>query len=502
MKTQQLILNVLLFPCIFGQNSISTETTSSTAAPSTRAILPWEVDVNDKASVLAAGKLIAAKLLSYTRDTGFLTPNTAPTAQGSQWYEAGMLLGSVYEYAKASGDYSFHNKLDQVLAKESHGSRGQFYTGDPEGPNIWNDDAGWWALASVAASQSGAGNRSLAQGASSPFLVSLNTHNLIFSDWENQCNGGIWWYRDQVGGGKKAGYKASITNIQAIFIASHLSIQTGQYSYAQQAGTTYNWLKTSNIIDDQWNVWDGVRVGGCRVTKMQFSYQTGLLVGALATLTEASGNMEFLQDAHRIFTASVPRYTVSGVLTDPCEVKGDCAQDSVTPKGALLRGWSYLHRYTNSYEIQSQITGILKASTSSMLATCNDNFDCGNNWVTKKITSSNVHFMMNTLELITAYIKSFDHILPASAPSAPSAPAAPAAAVQSTSTITTANSTESVKTKTKTELPNQTDSALSVPANEFRPYGAVSYGAIYESSALCRSLSWAYSMALILTTAI
>jgi len=205
--------------------------------------------------------------------------------------------------------------------------------------------------------------------------------------------------------------KTTITNVQAMQIASRLAIVMQNDSYNQQAAKLYKWLKTVGIVSKNYTVFDGVKVidsatGTCAKDIREYSYNSGMLIGTLGWMTRATKDKNFVEDAEKIFQQyAVKKFAPNGIIIDECEMDSSCNEAQATPKGGMVRGWGHLHEASTNQQVKQQLKSVLKSSVDAMLKTCDANYNCGNVWYQKKQTSYNVHYQMNAVELITAYLK-------------------------------------------------------------------------------------------------
>ncbi|KAJ3302832.1 hydrolase 76 protein [Kappamyces sp. JEL0829] len=347
---------------------------------------------------------------------GCVLPNTAKDASGFQYYEGGIMWGAMLEYMKTtqgsdSPDLSFATTVVNGLTLSSFGTVGSFLGKNQitaetlEGK--WNDDILWWALpAATGAEMFGSGT--VMPGGISYLALSNTTYQQVQTNYDPTCQGGLWWSRDR-NNAKFKGYKSTITQAQQIALGARLSILTGKQDYITQALQIYQWMKTTGLVSSDWKVYDGIDADrGCAINGDLASYQTGFLTGGLAWLFQASKKPELLTDAHSLFAAALPKFAPNGIITDTCEsASAGCFANQVSPKGTMVRGWGYLYEFTTSAQIKTQLKQVLQSSVQAMLKTCDNSYNCGNAWSTQTYTSSNVHFQMNSLELMTAYLKTF-----------------------------------------------------------------------------------------------
>lgn len=373
------------------------------------------VDTNSQQAVQQALTKMVDNLMGYylkpgASSQGTINPNTSPTASGFQWYEGGIMWGAISEYMRTTGDVKYATEMVNALTLGSYGTTGSFLgTNEVLATTIegkWNDDILWWGLGPAAGAEL-FGKDVLMPGGVTYVALADKTYQQVQAQYEGTCGGGLWWSRDR-SNPKTKSYKSTITQCQQMVLGSRLAILTGNQKYNQESQTTYNWMKSSGIIASDWTIFDGVDTAqNCGVNGAIESYKSGFLTGGLAWLYQATKNTAFITDAHAIFAAGVTRFAGNGVLTDPCEAGDKCQQNQVSSKGTMVRGWGYLSEFTPDQNVRNNLKTVLKSSVDAMLQTCDDSLNCGNLWSTRRFTSSNVHFQMNSVELMTSYLKTF-----------------------------------------------------------------------------------------------
>lgn len=373
------------------------------------------IDTTNQQAVTSALRTMVDNLMAYynapgASSQGTINPNTNSDASGFQWYEGGIMWGVLSEYMKTTGDLTHATTVVNALTLASYGEVGSFL-GTNEVIAItlegkWNDDILWWALGPSIFGEM-FGKDVLMPGGVSYFDLADKTYQQVQAQYDDQCQGGLWWSRDR-GNPKSGGYKSTITQNQQMVLGAQLALMTGNTQYLQEGAVTYQWMKNVGIIAQDWTIYDGLDVNqNCGINGAVVSYKSGFLTGALGWMYRATDQVEYINDAHAIFEAGRQRFAANGILTDPCEEGNQCAQNQVSAKGTMVRGWGYLAEFTNSPQIRANLRAVLKSSVDAMLNTCDDNFNCGNRWSTQQFTSSNVHYQMNSIELMTAYLKTF-----------------------------------------------------------------------------------------------
>jgi len=201
-------------------------------------------------------------------------------------------------------------------------------TGFPGFLNNYYDDEGWWALAWIDAYDLTRDIRYLASAES------------IFEDMaggrDGTCRGGIWWSKDRT-------YKNAIANELFFSVAAHLAMRAaaGRQRYADWAAKEWIWFRGSGMINDSHLVNDGLAIdknsGSCRNNgKTVWTYNQGVLLGALAEWSKSPGNSADLEEARNILDASLRSLTDrDGILHEACEP--NCGADGVQFKGIFMR---------------------------------------------------------------------------------------------------------------------------------------------------------------------
>ena len=111
-----------------------------------------QLDINDKASVAKAHQAAAENLMSYYKpnDKGTITPVESEGRNGFQWFEMGMLWGSIAEFTKVTKNFKFLDLISSGLGNAGAGSFiGPKVDGKWKTAGYWNDDIAWWGLAGI-----------------------------------------------------------------------------------------------------------------------------------------------------------------------------------------------------------------------------------------------------------------------------------------------------------------------------------------------------------------
>ncbi len=152
----------------------------------------------------------------------------------------------------------------------------------PAFANDFNDDLGWWALASIRAYEITSDARYLAR-----------SKILLDSMWvyeDSVYGGGIWWRRG------KQDQKNVATNAVAATVAAKLYAITGDCAYLTNAQSIFSWL--SRRLQRGGRVYD--RITGAdpgSVVKADFTYNFGTYIGAAIALYAATGDDAYMSTA-------------------------------------------------------------------------------------------------------------------------------------------------------------------------------------------------------------
>jgi mannan endo-1,6-alpha-mannosidase len=310
--------------------------------------------------------------------------------------------------AQVTGDPRFVSTTIGALTNASFGPANNFL-----GPTyfrqlsanamgLWNDDIMWWGMPAITLSELFTKDTALPAGGTFGIL-STNTIDDIWSSWDTStCGGGIFWTRDRNAASfSLRNYKSTISNVQYISMGARIYLLTSNQTYLDQAIMVYNWLTRIGLATKDGHVWDGADAPNCAEIfelPIPASYLYGQLIQGLAELYLATGKTSYLSDAELYTNQALITFTKDSILTDRCEP--NCALNSVTPKGILLRGLATLYPLTSA-AMKSRIKIVIDASFSAMLLTCNSKFACGNTWATSFPTIySDFHTQLNAVELM------------------------------------------------------------------------------------------------------
>jgi predicted alpha-1,6-mannanase (GH76 family) len=231
----------------------------------------------------------------YDRDTG-LWQSSRP------WWQSGNALQSLLDYLTRFPSPEYLWVLDHTVGIQ----REAYMFGDFRADST--DDTGWWALAMVRAYDLTDDERYL--------TLAETGADYIGSYWDDVCGGGVWWDIPQ------KTYKNAISNeLYLKLLASLHNRIAGDTAYLDRALETWHWFDHSGMVNRENLVNDGLvsRFGGCQNNGGEtWTYNQGVILGALTELAQATADRSLLRTAQRIATAATtsPHLSPNGILTE------------------------------------------------------------------------------------------------------------------------------------------------------------------------------------------
>ncbi|KAJ3139121.1 hydrolase 76 protein, partial [Physocladia obscura] len=344
-------------------------------------------------AVMAAGKAAMSPLkmffAAYNADDGAWIEQFEDGHYLIQWHESGIYWDLFYNYMKWSGDTSYLNFVDSNI-QLSAGSNDDFLNGQSaitELSGRWNDDIGWWGLATMTAAETFGQSAIVApnnlQSGFNPTYFSLTNVTVyeMFLDWDTACGGGIYWSRDRNSTATNdALYKSTITNAEAMDMLARMYKMTQIADYKTRFDQVYAWLKSSGIITSTYVIYDGVYTSSCSSPSTEvYSYHNAELMSAHSIMYEATNDGTYLTEATNIFNGFVTQFVNS--TDNTYSIEPDCPPSTCpkSPSGYNFPGYRALvtlFNATSDSTVRSQISTILTASAAANFQLCDSNWYC------------------------------------------------------------------------------------------------------------------------------
>ncbi|KAJ3094022.1 hydrolase 76 protein, partial [Phlyctochytrium planicorne] len=407
-----------------------------------------KLDVKSKSAVDRAAKL-GSQWLGYH----YQSWNDGAWDQNIiQWHESGMYWQTYLQYRRYFADPQYDNFIASQLIIATFYDLGDFLDtnrgAEATFQGKWNDDIAWWGLAAIAGAEvygpdakinpNGANGE---KGSNWLSVANKTLFNMMEQYDTTTCGGGIYWSRDRRS--KSKNYKSSISNGQAILLAAKLYQFTKNKAYVDIADNIYKWMKQYVMMDD-YLIIDGIdalRQGSdtsCGDTTYNpWSYQHGVLIPAMATFYNVTGDESYLTEAHKHFESSVKWFVNKNNVIHEFICEEHPEAKCKDPNGftwALFRGYAALYTITPDNKIKERIASIIEATAADNANQCpgsDNDWNCIRqlNPVPPQYTfdnGTNPRDQIETMEILTALaiVRGNE---PKSSAEVPVAPAAPAA---------------------------------------------------------------------------
>lgn len=246
------------------------------------------------------------------------------------WWNSANAITALADYSKAANSQQYVSTLANTFTAAQKTSASFI--------NRYYDDEGWWALAWIDVYDLTGDARYLQMAQS------------IFGDmaggWDTTtCGGGIWWSKDKT-------YKNAIANELFLSVAAHLANRVANRQaalYGDWSRREWEWFSGSGMVNAQHLINDGLKSSDPKACtnngQTTWSYNQGVILGALAEFSRFSDDRALLSEASAIATAAITHLAdAKGILHDPCEPK--CGADGPQFKGIFVRNLTRLFELT------------------------------------------------------------------------------------------------------------------------------------------------------------
>ena len=242
------------------------------------------------------------------------------------WWNSANAITTLADYSRAAKSHQF----DSVFTTTLIAAQKKF----PGFVNRYYDDEGWWALAWIDVYDL-TGKKQYLEMAKSIFAD-------MSGGWDDTCSGGILWSKDRK-------YKNAIANELFLSVAAHLATRVKsrheKKEYISWAEREWQWFSASGMINGSHLINDGLDAKCSNNHRTTWTYNQGVILGALAELSRVHHNQSLLNTAATIAEAALsPPGLVDerGILHETCEPK--CGADGSQFKGIFARNLGYLQR--------------------------------------------------------------------------------------------------------------------------------------------------------------
>jgi predicted alpha-1,6-mannanase (GH76 family) len=232
------------------------------------------------------------------------------------WWNTANAMTALLDYEKQTGSRTYSYAIANTFDK----NKGHDFT------NEYMDDTGWWGLAWVRAYDLTRDSRYLD--------MARRDAEYMWRFKDDKCGGGVWWRDDKT-------YKNAITNELFVKLAASLhNRMPGDTSWRDRGLDVWRWFKNSGMINGEHLVNDGLD-GNCKNNNgTTWTYNQGVLLGALVELADATNDSSLVQEAKVLANASTASSSLNpgGTLREPCESSADaCGVDGPSFKGIYVR---------------------------------------------------------------------------------------------------------------------------------------------------------------------
>jgi predicted alpha-1,6-mannanase (GH76 family) len=218
--------------------------------------------------------------------------------------------------------------------------------------NEYLDDSGWWGITWL---------KMYHRTKEAKYLETAKSiHAHMAKNWRPDKGGGVLWCEDA----DKQKTNA-ITNSLFLILSARLHLATNDAAYLDWAEKTLGWFRENSL-------YDGTGIVDAPGHKGDYwTYNQGTYIGGLIAMSEATGKLEYLDEAARVADTVLTKSGVvlpSGVIV---EKLGTSGWDVGMFKGVFIRYLGQLRDALNATrrnpELERQLDRVIQASTASML---------------------------------------------------------------------------------------------------------------------------------------
>ncbi|KAK8130779.1 glycoside hydrolase family 76 protein [Apiospora kogelbergensis] len=342
------------------------------SAPAVWAAL--DLDINNDDSIKKAAALVAEDLMGYYNgekpgEIPGLLPGPPPNSGDYYWWTGGLLWNTLIDYRNVTGDAKYTDSIVKGMAWQT-GQKQDFMPANYS-LDMTNSDQAVWANAALAAAMSGLPKPSSPDAADWLQLARnvVTEQSLRAVNSNGTCSGALRWAVLPM----NAGYNYLDTNSNAghFALAAALAHETKNDTLAKQAASGYELMTKIGLIDDKFNVFDGIRDDCKAVNQQQFSQNAGLLLtGSAYMLQQTNGDETWKKRVDGLVARTLEVFFPNGVAKEvACEGSTvDCVTDMKLFKGMLHRGLGVTMQLAP--HAKDKILPVLKTSAAAAARTC------------------------------------------------------------------------------------------------------------------------------------
>ncbi|OWB80132.1 hypothetical protein B5S32_g4385 [[Candida] boidinii] len=346
--------------------------------PSSNAV---SLDTTSKDSICSALTLILEGTLDYYE--GFKYGGTVGMFTSPYyWWEAGEAWGGIIDTWYFCQNDTYEQVIMDALLHQV--GSGDDYIPANQSMTEGNDDQALWGLAVMGATERNFTNPPSDQ----PQWLALTqaVYNTMWARWDNaNCGGGLRWQIFTWNSGYD--YKNTISNGCLFHLAARLARYTGNDTYADTASTVWDWLVEVDFVTlngDSYDIYDGADIGSgncTQLTKIQWSYNAGVLLAGCAYMYDFTNDTEWLTKTTQIFNGLSIFFTDNIMYEQFCQAKKTCNNDQRSFKSVFSRCLGMTAKLIPS--LHDKIMTLLTDSAVAAAQSCSggtDGHTCGMAW--------------------------------------------------------------------------------------------------------------------------
>lgn len=371
-----------------------------------------ELDLNDKDSIISAGRTILSHTLSIynqnSNEPGWI-PGLLPmgyTANNYYWWHSAVMFDAMIEWWALADDDSLTDTISVGLAYQVGPDFD--YLPPNQTRSLGNDDQSFWAAAAMSAAERGFPQPS---NLNVTWLqLAQNVFESQVARWNNpeSCGGGLKWQIISFNAGYN--YKNAVSTLGFASLAARLARYTNNETYTDWSNEAIQWLFDVGFISSNGTrpaIYDGAddTTNCSSINRLEWTQNAGLalIAGAYAFNYTPTRSPESLLNTARVIsrdtfaqsygTADGPQ--PAAIQEVACTPNGKCSLDNRFMRASLARGLARARELTpdNNYTrgMDGPVTGttyedidsILRRSAEGAAAQCSGGGSgnvCGMDW--------------------------------------------------------------------------------------------------------------------------